>query len=409
MPKHRSAEGTLPSAGTPDAGYSYRTKNSVQKPSGCTEFFTAGRFSAGLIRLYIRQNTASFCVFPQALWQDLEDVNLQYEFSYTALQTGKMTLQGSMSLAFYGMLLQDHPDAITEAEYQDQIAAAYHSLPAETGALAPVSPVTIKDSFGQPFCSASFSGEELNALFPSRYLVETEHDTLYSFFTPDHAHVVTKEKELVAQRPHGTIIITPPDKTEAGRPQISSTQYMYGIFNSHVVTGNTDLHKLLSTPRSFLNLMKNSGQRLYVRLDGVYRLLCLPGLFEMGMNYSRWFYKTADDVITITSYAAVHSPDLILEVHSQNGIVYDFILTNQLVMGTHEYAQDVACQQIDGGLRFTLDSRVYPGLHYDMLCPGQQFEVSDDRIFFTDGQAFASPGLPRPGRHSRTFTISGHI
>lgn len=326
--------------------------------------------------------------FPQALWQDLEDVNLQYEFSYIALQTDKMTLEGSMSLAFYGMLLQDHPDAIAEAEYQDEIAAAYHSLPAESGALIPVSRITIKDSFGQPFSSASFSGEELNALFPSRGLEETENDTLYSFFTPDHAHVVTKEKELVTQRPHGTIIITPPDKTEVGRPQISSTQYMYGIFNSHVVTGNTDLHKLLSTPRSFLNLMKNSGQRLYVRLDGVYRLLCLPGLFEMGMNYSRWFYKTADDVITVTSYAAVHSPDLILDIHSQNNIAYDFILTNQLVMGTHEHMQDVTCEQIDGGLRFTLDSRIYPGLHYDMLCPDQQFVVSDDRIFFTDGQAF---------------------
>lgn len=325
---------------------------------------------------------------PQALQQDLPDVNLQYEFAYTALQTEKMTLDSPVSLAFYGMLLQDHPEAVTKTEYQDEIAAAYASQKNYSDTFIPIAPVTLKDTFGKPFSSPSFTPEEIDALFPARHLEESENGALYSFFTPSHAHVVTKEKELLTERPHGTIIITPPDETRVKQTQISSTQYMYGIFNSHVVIGNTDLHKLLSTPRGFLNLLKNSGQRIYIRLNEAYRLLCLPGLFEMGMNYSRWFYKTPSDMIIVTAYAAAHSSDLILEVHSQNGQPYDFIVTNQLVMGTHEYTKDIAYEEIPDGLRFTLDSQVYPGLHYDILCPGQAFRASDDRIFFTDDTPF---------------------
>lgn len=342
---------------------------------------------------------------PEALCRDLPDVNLQYEFAYTALQTEKLTLDGTVSLAFYGMLLPNHPEAVTEAEYQEEIAAAYASVRTDNSALTPIAPAAMKAGFGRPFSSSSFTAEEINALFPVRRLEEVENGSLYSFFTEDHAHVVTKDKELASERPHGTIVITPPDETRVGCPQISSTQYMYGIFNSHVVTGNTDLHKLLSTPRGFLNLLKNSGQRLYIRLDGTYRLLCLPGLFEMGMNYSRWFYRTKEDVIIITAYAAVHSPDLILEVHSRSGKSYDYIVTNQLVMGTHEYAQDIESEEIPGGLRFSLDSRVYPGLHYDIVSPGHAFSVSDDRIFFEDGQPFDETLLTLSFRDESDFAI----
>lgn len=325
---------------------------------------------------------------PEALCKDLPDVNLQYEFAYTALQTRQHKLEGTVTLAFYGMLLPDHPDAVRAVEYQEEIAAAYASLKRADEPLTLAAPVSIKKDFGAPLSSRSFTIEEIDALFPSRKLEEAEGGTLYSFFTDDHAHVVTKEKELKTERPHGTIIITPPDESRVGCAQISSTQYMYGIFNSHVVTGNTDLHKLLSTPRGFLNLLKNSGQRIYVRTDGTFRLLCMPGLFEMGMNYSRWYYKLADDTLLVTAYAAAHCSDLVLEVHSQSGKAYDFIVTNQLVMGSHEFEKDIEAEVIPQGLRFTLDSQVYPGLHYDILCPGQRFLVSDDRIFFEDGKPF---------------------
>lgn len=341
---------------------------------------------------------------PEKLYGDLEDKNLQYEFTYTALQTEKMTLDGNRTIAFYGMFLQNHPGAIREAEYQDEIMAAYEAQKGRVSELIPVQPVQIRDYFGEPFSSLSFSAVEVEALFPERRLEEKKDETLLSFFTGDHAHVVTKEKELITQRPHGTIIITPPDTEKVNSSLISSTHYMFGVFNSHIVIGNTDIHKLVSSHRQILNLIRDNGQRLYVRLDEGYQLLNLPGLFEMGMNYSRWYYKTKNDVIRVTVYTAVETPQLTMEVCSANGRSYDFILTTQLTKGTKERDEDVQYTLLRDGLRFAPDFPDYPGLHYDMCfpghclckddqsaaqadkdCPKSCAFVSDDRVFFTDG------------------------
>ncbi len=325
---------------------------------------------------------------PEILNSDLSDYNLQYEFAYTALQTEKIALNGECSFAFYGYFLPDHKKAVRELEYREQIISAYESVRKETHKTAPVKPVRIKEEFGSPYSSPAFSQAEINALYPERKLEEVTDNTLLSFFTREHSHVVTKEKELLTERPHGTIIITPPDTADVTSRLISSTQYMYGIFNSHVAIGNTDLHKLFSTPRGFLNVMKNSGQRIYLRLNGQYRLLTLPGLFEMGMNYSRWYYHLPEDILTVTAYTAVSDPDIMLEVKSRERIRYEFILTNQLVMGNNEYTGDIEYTDIDGGIRFTLDNPVYPGLHYDVLLPDVGFTPSDDRIFFEGETAF---------------------
>lgn len=325
---------------------------------------------------------------PEILHSDLLDYNLQYEFSYTALQTEKLTLSGEHSFAFYGLFLPNHKEAVKEVLYQEQVAQAYERSNQKPLKTAPLKPVRIKENFSTPYSSPSFSKEEINTLFPKRKLEELENNTLLSFFTPEHSHVVTKEKELLTERPHGTIIITPPDDKEIPRQLISSTQYMYGVFNSHVVIGNTDLHKMLSSPRGFLNLLKNSGQRIYINIDGQYRLLTLPGLYEMGMNYSRWFYKLPGDTLTITSYTAVSNPDVILNVVSEKNIPYEFIITNQLVMGTNEYMKDLEYTTIKDGVRFTLDSDTYPGLHYDLLLPDSNYTLSNDRIFFEGDTAF---------------------
>lgn len=342
---------------------------------------------------------------PEALTGDLPDLNLQYEFAYTSLQTETFTLDGEKKLSFYGWFSADHPAAVTSAEYYDEIMAAYCTpFPAEYP-FRKAAQVCIRSTFGSPVSSSSFTEEEIMHLYPNRRLEERKAEKILSFFTDDHAHVVTKDKELLTERPHGTILITPPDQHSVNNALISTTQYMYGIFNSHVVTGNTDLHKLLSTPRGSLNLLKNSGQRLYIRLGDTYRLLNLPGLFEMGMNYTRWYYKIDNDILCVTAYAAAQSPDLVLEVCSKNDITYDFILTSQLVMGNNEYTNDVSCKPIEQGFRFTLDSQTYPGLHYDLTLPGCCFSASDDRIFFEDGLPFDETFLTLSIPASASFSM----
>ena len=95
---------------------------------------------------------------------------------------------------------------------------------------------------------------------------------MLSFFTDTHEHVVLKEKELLVERPHGHIIMSG-DNVKRKENVLTSTSFMYGIFNSQVVVGNTSFNKMLTNARNALNVMKTSGQRIYVEMGGVYHLL----------------------------------------------------------------------------------------------------------------------------------------
>lgn len=329
---------------------------------------------------------------PEVLSRDLEDVNKQYEAAYTALQTPIMELNSNIkTFAFYGMFVADHHDEIHSVEYQDIIHDTYEkciSLSTSAEACNDEAGVSVKRIFGKPYSSPEFAADEIEALFPSRKLEEVEDGKTHSFFTSSHAHVVTKAKEVKTIRPHGTIVITPPNTKKVDSNLISSTHYMAGIFNSHVVIGNTDIHKLVSTPRTITNFLKNGGQRLYVSWDGTYHLLTLPGLYEMGMNYSRWFYKINDDILVVTSYSVLGNPDLVLEVSSAKGKKYDYIMTTQLSYGANEGTAELSMERVDKALVFPMGTPQYPGLHYEMSFEDNNFDVSDDRIFFEDGKPF---------------------
>lgn len=359
---------------------------------------------------------------PEALTKDLPDINYQFEFSYTALQTEKFTLDTDKKAAFYGLAKENHSEAIKAVEYEEDIKKSYASLISETKSSCPE--VTIRSEFGIPYSSPSLSKEDLSSLFPSRVLEEYEGDTLLSFFTKEHSHVVTKEKELLTERPHGTIFTNCPSVisssiglgensiqgiqsdnknssvhnhtkdaisgtdtrqiADINRDVMASTAYMYGVFNSQTILGNTSFHKLLSTSRGLLNIQKNCGQHLYIKLSDTYRLLTLPALFEMGMNYARWYYVLPDDLLIITSYAAAHKTSIVLEVESSKHKKYDFILTSQLVLGENEYSKEISYEKTNNGLRFTDISQKYPELYFDMLFPGAEPEYGNDSLFFED-------------------------
>ena len=350
---------------------------------------------------------------PDALSHDLADRNLQYEFAYTALQTERFALSGTKEFAFYGIFRKNHPDKISGLEYQEELAEAFKAVQTRIAAADPLRTSSVQRStqFGAPFCSAAFTEEEVAAYYPNRMLEECFDNELFSFFTEDYAHVVTKQKELHCERPHGTIVITPPDTEHVSGNLISSTQYMDGIFTSHVVIGNTNLHKFISTPRGFLDLFKNSGQRIWIRIDGTYRMLSVPGLYEMGMNYGKWFYKIGTDVLTVVSYTAADSPDLILELYSEQGIAYDFVLTTQLSGGVNEYESDITCEEIPHGLHFGMANELYPHLSYDILFPEQNFTLSDDRMFYQDAVAWDETFLTFSFQNetSLKMVIRGHL
>lgn len=322
---------------------------------------------------------------PEVLEKDLPDVNYQFEFSYTGLQTEKLVLDSEKQAVFYGLFTENQETAVTSPADPFRILELKNrTQPQPEAVLTDCPPVRIRETFGKPYTSPELTREEIIHLFPDRLLEEYETGTLLSFFTKHHSHVVTQEKERLTERPHGTILTTCIDTRKVDNNLITSTNYMYGLFNGQTVTGNTSFHKFLSTPRGLLNIQKNCGQHLYVKIDGTYRLLTLPALYEMGMNYSSWYYVLPSDLLTVTVFSVSSKTDVVLEVTGKNHLAYDFILTNQLVMGEHEYNQEIHSREIPHGFRFTLDSAVYPGLHYDLQFPEAVYEASDDRIFFTD-------------------------
>lgn len=332
---------------------------------------------------------------PEALSGDLANVNYQFEFSYTALQSEKMSLNRKQSVAFYGLFRPTHDDAVREIEFVNEVRAAFDSFSRLNEKTEAVAPIKIRKEFGEPYNSPLWTENDVNNVFVTRKLEERENGELLSFFTDNHAHVVLQQKELLVERPHGTIITTRMNLEEVDSNLITSTNYIYGLFNGQTVAGNTSMHKFLSTPRSLLNVLKNYGQRMYIKLDGLYRLLTLPAAYEMGMNYSRWYYTLPEDTLVVSSFAVADHEDIVLEVKSVSGKAYDFIITNQLVMGDSEFQAPVELEEINGEnkiLRFTPDKErwaynPYPGLHYDMQMPGVDYTWSDDRIFFEDGES----------------------
>lgn len=356
----------------------------------------------------------------------------QYEFAYTALQSERVqprvdTQTTSSCYTFYGLFRPDHPDAVTRVEYADVLREARQGMPAvpplpalptaidttpsiiaETG-IHPDAKLTQTESWhkrtgdwqtgdylhgqtliGSPFTALELDDSEIELLFPNRYEEEREDAQLLSFFKDTYEHVVLQAKELRVERPHGHILMGGHRKSPT-RTMMTTTSYMYGLFNAQVVTGNTNFNKLITHARNALNVTKTSGQRIYVELDGQYRLLAMPSAFEMGFNYARWYYKTSDDVLIVTNETTVDQAELKLHLHSEAGKSYRYLITQQISMNMNEYELPYRMQTLDGSLLFRADpeapsSRIYPQLEYRMLLEGADMSIGDERLLHSAAQ-----------------------
>lgn len=118
------------------------------------------------------------------------------------------------------------------------------------------------------------------------------------------------------ERAHGHILLSGTD-LKMDQPLLSTTVYMYGIFNSQVVLGNTTMNKLMSNSRNSLNVMKRSGQRIYLLVDEEWRLLTMPSAFEMGLNSATWYYQLPEELIQVRTYTLPDTREIRLEVKGE--------------------------------------------------------------------------------------------
>jgi 1,2-beta-oligoglucan phosphorylase len=318
---------------------------------------------------------------PEIITQEsLANEVYQYEFAYTALQTRKVRLNGKERFTFYGLFKENHAEAIGSLEYEREVEAAWEEAQAIASRFSESDvKVQLRPEIGNPLRTLSMTNEEIEGLFASRHNEEREGDTLLSFFTDTHEHVIMKEKELMVERPHGHILMSG-ENHRLKENTITTTSFMYGLFNSQLVVGNTSFNKMMTNQRSHLNMMKTSGQRIYVEVDGVYRLLTMPSMFELGFNYARWYYKTEEDTIVVSNYTVVDSPEVQLNVKSLQGNAYRFLVTNQVTMNNNEYETGFNVQQEGGTLTITADQKsdsrsTFPHLCYRMKVEGAEIEI----------------------------------
>ncbi|WP_209864366.1 GH36-type glycosyl hydrolase domain-containing protein [Paenibacillus shirakamiensis] len=323
----------------------------------------------------------------------------QYEFAYTALQSEQVYMEGSARFVFYGLFKENHPEAVEQLEFIDEIQQAWEDVQSQfqKGLVGLAVQTTQRSSLlGEPLSSDSLTEEEMDLLYPQRFQEEWDGGTRLSFFTGTYEHVVLKEKELRVERPHGSILMSG-DNARLNDRVMTTTSYMYGIFNSQVVVGNTNFNKMMTNARSALNIPKTSGQRIYVELDGQLRLLTMPAAFEMGFNYMRWIYKTDGDMLVVTNYTTVDSPEVRLHVRSLSGASYRYMVTQQISMNVAEYEMPYRIEQNGQVLSFRADpssisSEVFPNLTYRLHMEGTKFQLEEES-WLVEGMNASQAGL----------------
>lgn len=333
---------------------------------------------------------------PEALTQSmLANEVYQYEFAFTALQSERVKVNGTARFVFYGLFKPDHPETIKGLEYKSDITRAWEEANAQSHEFnQQLDKVTFSSNLGDPLTTVSMTQDEIARYFPNRRQEEFAGERLLSFFTETHEHVILKEKELLVERPHGHILMSG-DNARLKEDVMTTTSYMYGIFNSQVVVGNTSFNKMLTNARNALNVMKTSGQRIYVEVQGEYRLLTMPSMFELGFNYARWYYKMVDDTLVITNLTTVDTPEIHLQVRSQSGKAYRFLVTNQITMNNNEYETPFSCKQDGQTLSFYAspesdNAKVWPQLCYRVRVAGAEMRVGNETLLAQNIQPLAA-------------------
>ena len=277
-------------------------------------------------------NTSRETGIPESL--SVERLGGEYsgESSVIALQEFpfKLTAGEYHQSAFITAYLPDHPLA-TSAEDLNRIPGLldeFDDEPASEG-LQVLNP-PVRNSFNtSPFLPVDdLNDTELGFFFgPERRHCEKEKGQLLSFFTGQNNHVMLRAKESLVDRPHAHIMQGKtgcvPDEN-----MISTTAFACGVFNSHLTQGNTNFNVLLSVCTSQFNLAPETGQRIFVAMDGRQYLLGVPSAFEIGLNHCRWIYKHGEYCFQVRTWTSGKVPQVHTDFRVISGNKVSLILTH---------------------------------------------------------------------------------
>jgi cellobiose phosphorylase len=345
---------------------------------------------------------------PEALAaESLPGVRRQHEHSMAVIQDAPLCLSPGARIArgFFGWLESDHPDATSadDLRFVDRTLALPEATPlAKRSPARGVAPATTL--FGVPplLVPEELDAAELAAHFgPERRAAELADGRLLSFFTGANAHVVLPAKERTSLRPHGQIVRSG-ERLVPDEASLTSTLWMGGVFHSMVTQGHVSINRLLSTVHGYLGLFRSQGQRIFVELQGSWRLLDLPSAFEMSPSAARWLYKHAEGLIEVRSWAPVDRHELWLALRLLSGPPSRFLVSLHLAVNGDDGAdaRAVPFARDSSGVAIGLppDSelgRRFPagGFRID-ASPGTVLaQIGGDELLFGDGRSRAEPFL----------------
>jgi len=337
----------------------------------------------------------------EGLKQNLPNVNYQYEFPYLTLQSEKITSEKVSYFTFYG-----YYEPVREAILREKLNIIHNHEVC----------LNFMDSLGfknfNPLSielleTYDFDQKELKKLYKNKRHVELDDKKhILSFFTDDHVHVATKLKETLLERPHGHLLISG-DILSGTERVFATTNWMFGVFQSHIVLGNTNIQKLNNDLRNPLNYRRISGLRIYLKDQNKLKLLAVPSLYEMGVNYAKWVYKLKDDTLTVRSFVKKDAFGTRLEVKSEKGLKYDFVLTNQLTLGDNEYIRDIEGIVEGNKVLFKADNNdfvksKYPELKYRYQSH-EDVTIGDESLIFD--QSYQQGLLVMSYKDKNAFTL----
>lgn len=328
----------------------------------------------------------------------------QYEFALPTLQSQPLSLapHQSTGVSFYACYLPDHPVASNEADlvWADKVAATF-------AALAPLSDSLTHSAssaslFDAPtlFASCDLTAEELEQWFGRDWRhVEVQDGQPYSFFYGDDRHVVLKAKEVVQERPTGHIMrsgrdVLPTDES------LAVTVWMCGTFTSHITIGNTSMNKFITLSRNPINVLKASGQRIFVKREGGYELLGMPSAFEVTPNSARWIYHNEQVTLVVKSWVSLDDPACFVEVEVVAGGPLELLVSHNIIAGNNEYDSATTVEIDEATKRVVLSSgegelitRKYPEARFHIVTPNADAiaAVGNDALLFTDRQDRQTP------------------
>jgi 1,2-beta-oligoglucan phosphorylase len=344
---------------------------------------------------------------PLGLTRGLPGARLQHEHSMVAVQDTPVRLEPGegAKLGFFGWFEEDHPGASSGKDllFADKALGLPEAVPeTEPIAAGGAKPPASLFSAAHLLNAQELTEADIAKLFGDDLReVEREGGKVISFFTGSNRHVVLKAKELKALRPHANILRTG-SRLVPDEASLTSNAWMGGVFHSMVTQGHVSINRFLSTPHSYLSLLRGNGQRVFVELAGAWHLLDVPSAFEMGPQFCRWIYKHADGLIAVRSEAAIDRHELTLSLEVMSGSSVRFLLSSHVALNGDDGSDAVAVRysRDDRGVfvRPIPDSDVgrrFPegGFRIEPSAGTVVEKTGGDELLFLDGRSRSLPYL----------------